>query len=193
MRITPLDIHSHRFARRIGGFDREEVDSFLRSIADDYESLLRENERQLGQMRHLEQRVEELAGNEELLKQTLLTAQSVGEEIRQSAVKESEILMREAEVQGEKIIDAAHRRAARLAEEIREMKSLRTRLASAMRTSIETHLALIEALADEEGEDPLMEFPVSRLGPTAPALRAAGERPQTSEADEDPDLPRLET
>ena len=122
-----------------------------------------------------------------------MTAQAVGEEIRQSAVKEAEILMREAEVQGEKIIDAAHRRAARLAEEIREMKSLRTRLASAMRTSIETHLALIEALAEEESEDPLMAIPISRLGPAAAGLSAAGERPQASEADEEPGRVRLET
>ena len=193
MRISPLDIHSQRFARRVSGYDREEVESFLRSVANDYESLLRDRERQVDQIRHLEQRVEELTGNEELLKQTLLTAQSVGEEIRQSAVKESEILMREAEVQGEKIIDAAHRRAARLAEEIREMKSLRTRLASAMRTSIETHLALIEALADEDSEDPLMQLPISRLSPAAPGLRAAGERPQKSKADEEPELSGLES
>ena len=43
MRITPLDIHSHRFARLFSGLDPGEVESFLRMVADDYESLLREN------------------------------------------------------------------------------------------------------------------------------------------------------
>ena len=52
-------------------------------------------------------------------------------------------MISEAEVKGEKILDAAHRRAAKLAEDIREMKALRSRLAVALRTTIETHLARV--------------------------------------------------
>ena len=45
--------------------------------------------------------------------------------------------------------------AARLAEEIREMRALRRRLATALRSSIETHLTLIDSLeqAPEEEEE----------------------------------------
>ena len=45
-----------------------------------------------------EQRVGELSANEKLLQETLLTAQSMGEEVRQAAVREAEVLIREAEV-----------------------------------------------------------------------------------------------
>ena len=42
MRITPLDIRNHRFPRQMGGYDREEVDTFLRMVAEDYEAVLRD-------------------------------------------------------------------------------------------------------------------------------------------------------
>jgi hypothetical protein len=83
------------------------------------------------------------------------------------------VLIGQAEVKAEKILDAAHRRAAKLAEDIREMKGVRSRLASAVRTTIETHLALLEGLAEEPAEDPLLDGKVAFLTrPTQP--KAAG-------------------
>jgi cell division septum initiation protein DivIVA len=87
-------------------------------------------------------------------------------------VKESEVLIGQAEVKAEKILDAAHRRAAKLTEDIREMKGVRTRLAAAVRTTIETHLALLEGLATDAQEDPLVDGKVAFLARSAP--RGAG-------------------
>ena len=42
MRITPLDVRNHVFPRRMNGYDREEVDTFLRMVSGDYETTLRE-------------------------------------------------------------------------------------------------------------------------------------------------------
>ncbi len=44
MRITPLDIRNHSFQRRLRGYDREEVDAFMRMVSEDYESVLRESQ-----------------------------------------------------------------------------------------------------------------------------------------------------
>ena len=150
MRMTPLDIQSHRFRAAWKGVDGEEVEAFLAAVAEDYASLLREAESRSDQIRRLEARVEELSLNEALLKETLVTAQNLGDELRNTAKKEAEVTVSEAEVKAEKILDAAHRRAARLNEEIREMRGLRTRLGSALRTSIETHLSLVDALCEDD-------------------------------------------
>lgn len=155
MRITPLDVQSQRFAKRWSGYDPEEVDAFLRMIAEDYESLLRERETLVDQVRRLETRVEELSAKEQLLQETLLSAQAMSEDLRRSAVREAEVLLSEAEVKSEKIVDAAHRRSARLSEDIREMRGLRGRLGASLRSCIETHLSLIEALET----DPASEVP----------------------------------
>ena len=52
---------------------------------------------------------------------------------------------------------------AKLAEDIREMKALRTRLGAAVRTTIETHLAMLETLAASDVEDPVLDGKVSFL------------------------------
>src|SRR5262249_10937723 len=144
MRLTPLDIQNHRFSSAWRGFDPEEVETFLRMIAEDYEALVRENEVLRESGRALQARVAELSSQEQVLRDTLVTAQGLAEDLKRTAVKESEVLIGQAEVKAEKILDTAHRRAAKLAEDIREMKGLRTRLATAVRSTIETHLQLLE-------------------------------------------------
>ena len=165
MRLTPLDIQNHRFATRLRGFDPSEVDAFLRLVAEDFEGLVRETESLREQVRTLEVRVEDLSANERALRETLLTAQEMSEDLKRTAMKESELMISEAEVKGEKILDAAHRRAAKLGEDIRELKGLRARLGSALRASIETHLSLVESLAEDAdaGEDPLADGKVAFL------------------------------
>ncbi|MBW1686968.1 MAG: DivIVA domain-containing protein [Deltaproteobacteria bacterium] len=163
MRITPLDLRNHRFPRRVAGYAQEEVDDFLRLVAEDYEAALREAEAQREQVTRLEQRVEELGINEKILQETLITAQKLSEDLKQTSMKEAEIIVSEAEVKGEKILDAAHRRAAKLAEDIREMKQLKTRLSTAVRAAIDTHLGLLEGLAANPPDDPLLDGKVAYL------------------------------
>lgn len=156
MRLTPLDIQKHRFARRWRGLDPAEVDAFLQLIGEDYEALLRDRDALSERARSLQAQVEELKRNEKALQETLVMAQTLSDDLKKTAMKESEVMVSEAEVKAEKILDASHRRAARLAEDIREMKLLRSRLATALRQTIETHLAMVETLtADtaDEGEE----------------------------------------
>lgn len=165
MRITPLDIRNHDFPRRLSGYDREEVDTFLRMLAEDYEAALRESQSLRERVNQLELRVQELTASERLLQETLTTAQQLSDDLKQTAVKEAEVMVSEAEVKGEKVLDAAHRRAARLAEDIREMKQVRVRLAAAIRATIETHLGLLDSLAEDEPQnDPDLERRISVLG-----------------------------
>jgi cell division initiation protein len=169
MRLTPLDIQNHHFAQTWRGYDPAEVETFLRMAAEDYEALVRERDGLRETVRHLESRIAELASQEQTLRETLVTAQALAEDLKRTALKESEVTIGQAEVKAEKILDAAHRRAARLAEDIREMKGLRTRLATAIRTTIETHLALLEGLAEQPAEDPLLDGKVAFLTrPTQP-------------------------
>jgi cell division initiation protein len=164
VRLSALDIQNHRFASRWRGFDPGEVETFLRLVADDYELLVRERDGLKEKLRTLEARVGELTANEHALRETLVTAQALSEDLKRTAVKESELMISEAEVKGEKILDAAHRRAAKLAEDIREMKALRSRLGAALHTTIETHLSLLESLTAEPAEgDPVLEGKVAYL------------------------------
>ncbi len=163
MRITPLDIRKHDFQRRLSGYDTEEVDAFLRMVSEDYEAAVRDGQRLRDHVSRLEARVTELTANETILQETLTTAQKLSEDLKRTAVKEAEVLIGEAEIKAEKILDAAHRRAAKLAEDIREMKVLRTRLAAAVRGAIETHLSLLDGLSQDSPDAPEVQEMVSYM------------------------------
>lgn len=182
MRMTPLDVQSHAFARRWRGYDPDEVDAFLRIVAEDYEGLVRETESQADRLYRLERRVEELSAQEQLLKQTLISAQAMGDELRRTAERDADLRLAEVEVRAEKILDASHRRAAQLAQDIREMRALRTRLAETLRSAAETHIALLATLEADVAEDPLVkglaEGTVAYL--KADRRRAAGETAPSS-------------
>lgn len=170
MRMTPLDIQSHTFRRRrFKGVDSEEVNGFLRLAAEDYEALLRENEIQKERMRHLEGRIEDLAAQEKLLKDTLLSAQAITVDLQRTAVKEAEVLISEAELHAEKILDTAERRAARLHVNIRELHGARTALAASLRACTKMHLDMIDRL-EEDPEDEAVDVKVRYL-PGSAAIR----------------------
>lgn len=157
MRMTPLDVQSHQFAHRLRGYDPDEVSAFLRIVSEDYEGLVHENESQKDCIRRLEARLEVLSAQENLLKETLISAQAMTEELRCTAEREAELRLAEVEVRAEKILDASHRRAARLAQDIREMRALRGRLAESFRSAAETHLSLLETLEADPDQDPLIQ------------------------------------
>ncbi len=176
MRITPLDIRNHDFQRRLRGYEREEVDAFMRMVSEDYESLLRENQTLREKLARAATRIEDLASTEGILKETLTTAQKLGDDLQRTATKEAEILIGEAEIKGEKILDAAHRRAAKLAEDIREMKNLRARVSNTVRATLETHLSLLDSLQSEAGSDPVLDSKVAYLTSGTLSGRSEGKR-----------------
>jgi cell division initiation protein len=175
MRITPLDVRNHPFRSRISGYDREEVDAFLGMVAEDYESIVRDAASLREQVIKLEAKIADLAANESVLQETLTTAQKLSEDLKRTAIKEAEVRVGEAEIKAEKILAAAHRRAAKLAEDIREMKYLRTRLSASVRATIETYMGLLDGLSADDPNDPVLEGKVSYLTRARAETKSSGE------------------
>jgi len=173
VRLTPLDIRNHRYSTRLRGLDGAEVEAFVRLIAEDYEDMIRENEVLHDKVQRLEAQVEGLSSNEKLLQDTIVTAQHLSEDLKKTAIKESEVLVSEAEVKAEKILAASHRRAAKLAQDIREMRLLRTRLGTTIRAAIDTYLSLLDGLSQGDPEDAVDDEKVSYLTPPARAAESS--------------------
>ena len=92
---------------------------------------------------------------EKTIQDTLTTAQSVVEQLKRTAIKESETLVVDAELRAEKIVAEARERRAELANEIREQRYLRQRLEVDLRRTLEGYGKLIDAFASSDpGDDP---------------------------------------
>ena len=101
MKLTPADIQRQSFSRQFRGFDRDEVMAFLAAVAEEMASLQREQADVAQQLHHLELIVNEHRERESILKNTLLTAQKASEDIRESARKEAETIVKQADLQEE--------------------------------------------------------------------------------------------
>src|SRR2546428_8241157 len=97
MRISPLDIRQQQFTVRMyRGFDKHEVDAFLDDVADDYETVLKENPLLREHLATLEERSRGLAERERALQDTLVTTQRLGHEMKAAARPAAELHLRVA-------------------------------------------------------------------------------------------------
>ena len=150
MKLTPLDLQQKSFKRgRLGGLDEKEVRAFLELCASEMEDLIRKLHQQDEELRRRESRIEELRSREHLLQQTLTTAQKLAEEVKENARKEAQIAVSEAELQGEKIVQAAQQKRLQLIKEIDDLKRTRQTFVQQLSSLLDTHKALLDSARGE--------------------------------------------
>jgi cell division initiation protein len=91
--ISPIEVKRREFSRSLRGYSREEVDSFLNSVSDEFEKLYRENSELKEGMQRAELDMSKYRKLEDTLNQTLLLAQQTAEEIRANAHKEAQMMV----------------------------------------------------------------------------------------------------
>src|SRR5262247_1898623 len=121
-----MDIRQQQFTvRMFRGFDVQEVDTFLDDLAEDYETLLKENQLLKDQLQVLEERARALEDRDRVLQETLVTTQRVSEEMKEGARRESSLLVREAELQAEKLVEAARTSEASVQAQVTALRRMR--------------------------------------------------------------------
>ena len=149
MKLTPLDVKSQTFSTRWKGLDPVEVQAFLEVVTNDLEEIASENNTLKDEAKRLRSELDGHMDREKALRETMVTAQRLAEEIQQHAEEKAKLLSAEAEVRAEKILDAAHRRAAKISEDISELKRQRMSLESSIRATIQSHLSMLDGLREE--------------------------------------------
>jgi cell division initiation protein len=140
MRLSPVDIRQQQFAvKMFRGFDPQEVDTFLDDVAEDYESLLRENASLKEQLSGHEERARGLSDAERTLKDTLITTQRLADDLKESAKRDAQLVLREASLSGEKLMEEARSEEAKLRVEIQSLKRLRRQLIEELRATVERY------------------------------------------------------
>ena len=86
------------------------MDAFLEDVADDYETLLKENQLLKEQLAAMEDRQRGVIERERSLNDTLVTTQRLVEEMKIAAKREADLIVREAELRGDKAVETAAQR-----------------------------------------------------------------------------------
>lgn len=171
MKVSPLDLRQMQFASAMRGYDKQEVRAFLADAADDYEQALREIDRMKQDLARAESSLVEHRDRETNLRNTLLTAQRLADQIRENAEQEAKILVREAEGRADLLLDKAQARLQEIEREITELKLRRRDVEATLEASIS---ALTNALdfvraKDEVTKDEKVLLHRPRTAEAAPA------------------------
>lgn len=120
--VSPLDLRQAHFGTSLRGFNKDEVSAMLNEAAEAFEQALRENERLRQEVGRLEGALSHYREIEGTLKSALMSAQKVGDDMRENASQEAARLVRDAETRAAFITEKAERR---LEDVQREIDALR--------------------------------------------------------------------
>jgi cell division initiation protein len=158
MPLSPLDIQQQRFRARFGGgLDKAEVDAFLNLVAAELEKLIRDNAELREEQRATRRLLEDYRAREDALKETMITAQKVTEDIKRAAEKEADIIVSRAALDAERLVERAQERLTELLSDIAELKRQRAQFLAQTKAVVDQHRALLAVAAEDEGAHRLEE------------------------------------
>jgi cell division initiation protein len=148
-KITPLDIQQHQFRIKFRGFDIREVDVFLEQIAGSLEATEAEGNGLRDEIRRLNLELRGHREREESFKRAMVNSQQTIEQMKENARKEAELIIADAEVKAEKILNRAHNRLSQLHSDMAELKRQRAQIEVQIRSILEAHSKLLDIGKEE--------------------------------------------
>jgi cell division initiation protein len=150
MRISPMDMRQQRFKPAMRGYDRTDVVAFLTEAADDYEHAMREIDRLRGDLTRMEALLAEHRERENNLRDTLLTAQRVTDELKEQAQTEAKLIVREAQGRADVLIQKAQVRLDELDHDCNELKLRRRDAEGTVEATIQALYRALEFMRDQD-------------------------------------------
>lgn len=144
MKIAPIDIAHKVFSKKFTGVDPEEVSMFLREVADEMEAIIRERNSLKEQIREREIQLLEFKERDKSLKETIMTAHKMTENLRKDGEREAALILNDAQQRADAIVRDARDSLQRTFAEITELRKQKTQFETAMRNLVSAHLELIE-------------------------------------------------
>lgn len=153
MKLTPLDIRRQEFKRVVRGIDPEEVSVFLDMVAGEYERIIRENKALSEERDELKRKVDELDSMREAIQGAVVLARKSSDEVMGQAKKEAELRLKEAEVESERMLEEARRKASLIKRELDDVRNQRAILVGRLKSLLEGQMKMLEAYVGDWGQD----------------------------------------
>lgn len=146
MKIGPVDIRNHVFSKKkMRGFDEAEVTAFLELVADALEESIIQQEELHGRIARLEAELAEYRDLDRTLRDSLLSAERLSDGRLDQAERESRIILKNAEVDGEKLIARARAEADSLRSSLDDLRAQRLTYVERFRALLRSQSRILEA------------------------------------------------
>ena len=157
--LTPLEIQKQTFSRAIKGYTVDEVRAYLHLVAEEIERLVKDVDRLQRENAMLREELNDHNQRERILKDTLLSAQKVSEDVRANARKEAELIVKDAELLSDRLMSQAQSRMADLERAIQELKMERRAARNKLQTMLDTTQQLLMLDVEQEAN----EMPITSM------------------------------
>lgn len=162
MKLTPIDIRKWEFKKGVRGYDKYEVQAFLELASEEFEKLQQERREFEQKSKRLEKEIEEYRRVEKSLQDTLISAKETTDRSLENSRKEAELILGDAELHADKVLDAARKKASKIEDEITRLTVLRDSFAIKLKSLLSSQLELLdmfeEVNTDEDGNKVKEEF-----------------------------------
>jgi cell division initiation protein len=142
MKLTPMDINNKEFKKGLRGYNTNEVDEFLDEVVDNYEEMYKENANLKEKLANLNEKVDHYSKIETTIQNTLILAQNAAEQAKNSAQKQAELMIKNANEASQKLMDKAHNDIIHINDEYEKVKQefikFRVKYRNFMNTQLET-------------------------------------------------------
>jgi cell division initiation protein len=186
MKVTPLDLRQAKLKVVMRGYDRNEVDALLNEVADDYEQALRESDRLHQELLRLEAVVAEHREHERNLRNTLLTAQRLADEIREHAESDSRRIVEEAQTRADLVFQQTQGRLEEVQREIDGLKMRRRDVETTLQSTIATLRNALEFVREQDQKEREDKILLHRPRQLSTDLPPAAVVPQAKAVNESP-------
>jgi cell division initiation protein len=146
LKLTPLEIKKQRFKTKVRGFDPLEVEAFLEMVSDEYETVLNERNRFSDEISKLKTQLRDYQQVEKTLQETLMNAQENVNQARENSKREAQIIVREAELKSERILDDAREKLDKMKNEYSILKAQKESFAKRLKHLLQSQIELIQVL-----------------------------------------------
>jgi cell division initiation protein len=157
-RLTAMDIEKQEFARKMRGYDPEEVKMYLHAVAEEIERVNLENATLREENGALTQRIDDFKDRERSLQETLVVAQRMSADLKDRSKQEADLLVKEARVKAERLLEQAQDQLQALENEIGRLRLEKDAFENRLRAGIEEHLSLLDLRKQEKADVDNLRF-----------------------------------
>jgi cell division initiation protein len=150
MKITPLDIQQMQFRIGFRGYAKREVDQFLEDMAQTVENLTRDNQVLREKLAATEEQLAHLKKSESTLTNALVSTQALTDDLKQTAQRDAELIMKEAELKASELLREARVELAGTQRDISDLHKQRLLALERLRSTLRTFERMLEIELSED-------------------------------------------
>jgi DivIVA domain-containing protein len=143
--LTPLDVRRYEFGQALRGYDKERVDQFREQVAEELERLARVNQELDSKAKSFHEQLRAFRERDKAINEALVSAQQLRGEIREQADREAQLILREARLDADKLLEESRSEVRRMEEQLAALERSRRAYLAQIRVLIERQLTEINA------------------------------------------------